>query len=88
MPASVIQASLRAFGADQPDAWLVLRDGLDSSPVDGRVAMLAEHFGVLVCDREAEDGVVRLDPTGLDPTDATAIPPATWLDHDARRGAD
>jgi hypothetical protein len=77
--ASVIQASLRAFGADQPDAWLVLRDGLGASEVDGRVAALAEHFGVPLVTPEAEDDVVRLDEAELDPTDATAIPPTTWL---------
>jgi hypothetical protein len=77
--AAVIQTAFRAFGADQPDAWLVLRDGRGASPVDGRVATLADHFGVPLVTPEAEDGVVRLDQTTLDPTDADAIPDATWL---------
>ena len=47
--------------------------------MDGRVATLAEHFGVPLVTPEAEDGVVRLDPTELDPTEGTTLPPTTWL---------
>jgi hypothetical protein len=74
--ASVLQATLRAFDAHQPDAWLVDAGGLGPSAADGRVAAIAEHFDVPLIVPESDAGVVRLDPG--DPRHET-IGSGTWL---------
>ena len=55
-----------------------------ASEVDGRVAALAEHFGVPLVIPEAEDGVVRLDQTELEFDGRDRHPAHDLARHDAR----
>jgi hypothetical protein len=75
--ASILQATMRAFDADQPDAWFIDAGGLGPSGADGRVAALAEHFDVPLIDPEADAGVVRLG--ALDESAGVTVPSGTWL---------